>query len=172
MDIPHQIQFHMFCLAFIFSSAGTSIPTDVLSPLTAKWQNIQNQWKKLGKSESLHEPLELAAELELEKKSVSFFEHWDQVFKYAPSQNPSPEEEWLAIQEGWAQLVHAIEQNGTKAEDTSRIERQLRRRMSQCWNARTIDGVLGSSASGQGGINMHQAIRTSLLNAARRAPRR
>jgi hypothetical protein len=130
---------------------------DLRSPLTAKWQDIQNQWKKLGKSESrLQEPLEKAVELELERESVSFFEQWDQVFKQQTGQKSSPEQEWLAIQEGWAQLVHTIEKNETKVEDTSRIERQLRRRMRQCWNARTKNGVLASPAFEPGGIGTFQ----------------
>ncbi len=148
-EIAQQFTFRCFCLVYIFARADSSINADMPSPLTEKWQNIQNQWKKLGKGESrLHVPVDKAAELKLERESVSFFEQWDQVFKHQIS---TPEQEWLDIQEGWAQLVHAIEKNETQSEDTSRIERKLRRRMRQCWNARTRNGVLASSAFGEGG---------------------
>ena len=112
-------------------------------------------------------PLGKAAELELERESVSFFEQWEQEFKRRSCQKSSPEQEWLAIQEGWAQLVHAIEMNETKSEDTSRIERQLRRRMRQCWNSRTKNGILEPSAAGQG----VQADRPGDANASQTAHR-
>ncbi len=156
-DVTQQFTFHIFCLAFIFARADTSMNVDARSPLTAKWQDIQNQWKKLGEGESRQqEPLGKAAEIELERESVSFFEQWDQVFKQQSCQKSSPEQEWLAIQDGWAQLVQAIEKNETKSEETSRMERQLRRRMRQCWNARTKNGVL--APFGQGGISSFQPI--------------